>query len=219
MGQFTCQKCGRDFDLSPSLLEKYPGWVPKNCLKCRNGAPRVAPIKSTKGPARTVRNAPPEECLTLAEVLQRYSGGPQEGVFTDGAAHPNPGPGGWGAVYVVGGEVKAERWGHEADTTNNRMELTALIEGAELVPPGQNATLWTDSQLCVKTINEWAKAWKAKGWKRSTGEVKNLDLVKILYEKMSARPELEIKWIKAHNGHLWNEYADSLATAYRRPVR
>jgi ribonuclease HI len=76
--------------------------------------------------------------------------------------------------------------------------------------------LWTDSQLCVKTINEWAAGWKARGWKKKDGEVKNLALVQELYAIMQARPELTLQWIKAHSGFRWNEYADSLASAYRR---
>ncbi|MDQ3781422.1 MAG: ribonuclease HI, partial [Actinomycetota bacterium] len=105
-------------------------------------------------------------------------GVPGDGVFTDGGASPNPGPGGWGAVYVVGDQVVAERHGHHAGTTNNRMELTALIEGAALVPPGVSTAVWSDSILAVRTINEWAAGWERNGWRRKTGPVENLDLVK-----------------------------------------
>jgi len=158
--------------------------------------------------------------LTVAEVLERYTDGPQEGVFTDGAANPNPGPGGWGAVYVKGGKVVAEAFGGEpGGTTNNRMELSALIAAFELVPPGEQAIVYTDSQLCVNTINNWAAGWEKSGWKRKTGEIKNLDLVKRLYKLAQARPELKLQWIKAHSGFRWNEYADALATAYRREVK
>jgi ribonuclease HI len=91
------------------------------------------------------------------------------------------------------------------------MELRALIEGAGLVPKGTPAVLWSDSNLAVRTVNEWATGWKARGWKRKTGPVENLDLVKELYELLQDRPELEVRWIKAHVGHRWNEYADRLA--------
>lgn len=152
----------------------------------------------------------------MDEVLARYDGGPREGVFTDGSASPNPGPGGWGAVYVVDDQVVDRAHGHEPHTTNNRMELTALLRGIELVPEGTPATVHTDSNLAVRTITEWAAGWARNGWRRKRGPVENLDLVKPLYEAFTARPELELRWIKAHAGHRWNEYADSLATAYAR---
>jgi ribonuclease HI len=137
-------------------------------------------------------------------------------VFTDGAASPNPGPGGWGAVYVVDGEVVDQAHGAEPHTTNNRMELTALLHGIELVPVGIPARVHTDSNLAVRTVNEWAAGWERRGWKRKTGPVENLDLVRPLYELVRSRPEIELVWIKAHAGNRWNEYADSLATAYAR---
>ncbi len=141
----------------------------------------------------------------------RPLGDPEDGVFTDGSATPNPGAGGWAAVYVVGGVVAAECSGGEPATTNNRMELTALLRGIELVPEGRRAVLHSDSQLAVRTVNEWAPTWEARGWKRKTGPVENLDLVQALVAALRARPELEVRWIKAHAGHRWNEYADDLA--------
>ena len=99
------------------------------------------------------------------------------------------------------------------------MELSALIAAFELVPRGEAATVYTDSQLCVNTINQWASGWEKSGWKRKTGEIKNLDLVKQLYKLAKARPELKLEWIRAHSGFRWNEYADALATAYRRKVK
>jgi ribonuclease HI len=96
------------------------------------------------------------------------------------------------------------------------MELTAVLHGVELVPTGTPAVVYSDSNLVVRTINEWAAGWAARGWKRKTGPVENLDLVQPLYERVSARPELELRWIKAHVGNRWNEYADALATAYAR---
>ncbi len=154
--------------------------------------------------------------LTPAEVLERFTEGPSDGVFTDGGAVPNPGPGGWGAVYVVGDEVVAERHGSDPDTTNNRMELTALIEGAALVPAGVPAVVYSDSRLSVRTITEWASGWKERGWKRKSGPVENLDLVKAAYAVYEKRPELSVEWIAGHSGLRWNEYADSLANEWRR---
>ncbi len=156
------------------------------------------------------------ESYTLSEVLESFTEGPSTGIFTDGSARPNPGPGGWGAVYVREGKVIEHKYGHEKDTTNNRMELTGLIEACKLVDPATAIEVYTDSELCVNTINQWAPAWEKNGWKRKTGPIKNLELVKELYALCKARPLLKLKWIKAHNGWLWNEYADSLSTAWSR---
>ena len=222
MPSFTCISCGVAFQVTPEALSKFPGWTPRRCLKCKrkHSAPASGKARPKASPsAQPVAFKAREENLTTAEVLARYTEGPLDGVFTDGAAHPNPGAGGWGAVYVTDGNIVSERWGDEPDTTNNRMELTALIEGTKLVPAGTSAVLWTDSQLCVKTITQWAPGWEARGWRKKTGDVKNLELVKELYALLGQRPELELRWIKAHSGNRWNEYADALASAYRRAVR
>jgi ribonuclease HI len=136
-------------------------------------------------------------------------------VFTDGSSVPNPGPGGWGVVYVVDNEIIAERCGHDPDTTNNRMELTALIEALDVVPEGIVATVYSDSHLAVRTITEWAAGWEKRGWKRKSGPVENLDLVKEAYTGFKKRPELNLEWIKAHVGYRWNEYADELASRWQ----
>ncbi|HVM15845.1 MAG TPA: ribonuclease H [Egibacteraceae bacterium] len=209
MATLTCTSCGAAFTLPEHVRERYPGWAPKQCRACHTGEGREAP----RGGAG---RGGVEENLTVAEVLAKYSKGPADGVFTDGSAHPNPGPGGWGAVYVVDGEVVDQAHGREDHTTNNRMELTALIAGYDLVPPRVSTTVYTDSKLCVDTITKWAPAWERRGWSRKTGPIANLDLVQQLYERARARPEIELAWIAAHSGARWNEYADSLSTAYRR---
>ena len=224
MPSFTCQDCGRQFDLPAATLAKFPGWQPRRCLSCRNQSGSITRIKA--GAARPAAKRTPtrsasvrEGNLTAAEVLASFTAGPTDGVFTDGAADPNPGPGGWGAVYVVNNEIVAEREGHEAHTTNNRMELSALIAGVTLVPEGTPVVIYTDSQLCVSTITQWAAGWEKRGWKRKGGEIKNLELVQELYDIFMRRPELELRWIAAHSGYRWNEYADCLAAAYRRTKR
>jgi ribonuclease HI len=157
------------------------------------------------------------ESLTPEEVLARHSDGPNTGVFTDGSCEPNPGPGGWGWVWVNEGEIIGEGAGGHPDTTNNRMELTALIEAYRALPEDAKLTVYSDSQLCVNTINQWAAGWERRGWKRKGGEIKNLDLVKQLWAISRARPHVKLEWIKAHDGSRWNEYADALAsTAPRR---
>lgn len=143
------------------------------------------------------------------------SADPDTGVFTDGGASPNPGPGGWGAVYVENGAVIAEASGADPDTTNNRMELTALIEALKLVPEGTPMVVYSDSNLAVRTITEWASGWEKRGWKRKSGPVENLDLVRRAYNGYRRRPELDLQWIKAHAGSRWNEHADALANRWR----
>ena len=219
MSDFVCTDCGTTFSLRKEVLDKYPGWTPKQCLSCRTGTPAKGGAAAKGGTAKggSRRRAPlVEENLTVAQVLAKYSEGPTDGVFTDGSAHPNPGPGGWGAVYVTGGRVVDQAHGHSPQTTNNRMELTALIHGYDLVPEGTPAIVYTDSRLCVDTITKWAPGWERAGWKRKGGAVQNLDLVKQLYAKARARPEITLEWIRAHAGSRWNEYADSLSTAYLR---
>lgn len=133
------------------------------------------------------------------------------GIFTDGACSGNPGPGGWGYVWVKNNEVIDEKSGFDEQTTNNRMEFTALIHAIE-ASAGQEVTIFSDSNLGVKTYNEWMEGWASKGWKRKTGPIANLDLVQKLYDLKSQFPQVKIEWIKAHVGHRWNEYADQLAT-------
>ena len=154
--------------------------------------------------------------LNPQEVLERFHGGPRTGVFTDGSCEGNPGPGGWGFVWVEDGKIIEERSGVDPDTTNNRMELQALIAAYELMPEDLAITIYSDSQLCVKTVNEWAAGWERRGWRRKSGPIANLELVKKLYARAQSRPKVDLCWIKAHDGSRWNEYADSLASAYMR---
>ncbi len=156
------------------------------------------------------------ELLAPEEVLERYQAGPRTGVFTDGSCEGNPGPGGWGVVWVEDGEIVAERHGADPDTTNNRMELTALIEAYRMLPEDAEITVFSDSQLCVKTVNEWAEGWERRGWRRKSGPIANVELVKRLYALALAHPKVELRWIAAHDGSRWNEYADALATSYLR---
>jgi ribonuclease HI len=202
----TCSTCGTSFEVSEHLRERFPGWTPSECNACH---------RSGRSGARSTSRGGAEGEYSPSQVLERFTAGPLTGVFTDGSADPNPGPGGWGAVHVRDDEIIAEAHGHEPHTTNNRMELTALIAGFDLVPPGEHATVYSDSRYCVQLINEWAAGWARNGWRRKAGPVKNLDLVKALYERAQARPELELRWIKAHDGSRWNEYADALSVAYR----
>jgi len=154
------------------------------------------------------------EILTPRQVLERYRGGPRTGVFTDGSCEGNPGRGGWAWVWVEDDEIRGEGRGVADATTNNRMELTALIEGLRALPAEARVVVHSDSQLCVKTVNEWAAGWEARGWRRKGGPIANLELVKELTALARAHPRVEIRWIKAHDGSRWNEYADALASSY-----
>jgi len=155
--------------------------------------------------------------LTTEQVLDRYLAGPDTGVFTDGSCDGNPGPGGWGAVRVERDRVLAEEYGSERATTNNRMELRAMIAGLRMIAPDEAVDIYSDSQLVVQTLTQWAAGWERRGWKRSSGAVKNLELVQEAYALAKERPGARIQWIQAHVGYRWNEYADALSTAYLRP--
>jgi ribonuclease HI len=156
------------------------------------------------------------EVLTPQQVLERHHGGPKAGVFTDGSCEGNPGPGGWGYVWVKDDRVVAERWGFDPDTTNNRMELTALIEAYKVLPADATLEVFSDSQLCVNTVNEWAAGWEARGWRRKGGPIKNLERVQELYALAGDHPGVSLRWIRAHDGSRWNEYVDALASTYMR---
>lgn len=210
--QFRCSVCDTTFKLPQATLDRFPGWEPKFC---RAHSPKKSGGAGRGGRGRAGAGSR-EENLTLAQVLETYSEGPTEGVFTDGSAVPNPGPGGWGVVWVQDGEVRDQAYGKEPGTTNNRMELAALIEAFRMLPEDSQVTVHTDSRLCVDTITKWAPNWERNGWKKKGGEIKNLELVQQLLELVRAHPGCQLQWIAAHSGNRWNEYADSLATAWRR---
>jgi ribonuclease HI len=96
------------------------------------------------------------------------------------------------------------------------MELMALIEAYRVLPCDVEVAVYSDSNLCVQTVNQWAAGWERNGWKRKTGPIANLELVQTLYRLQRERPKVKLQWIKAHNGWLWNEYADALSTAWTR---
>ena len=219
MPNFQCSVCSKAFEVPQAALDKYPGWQPKHCRehsKQRSARKPQLLTQNTEvggaGRGRTVR----EENLTIGQVLSKYSGGPESGVFTDGSAAPNPGPGGWGVVWVAGGEILGQKHGHDPDTTNNRMELRALIEAFKMLPEDAVTKVLTDSRLCVNTITQWAPGWERKGWKKKSGPIKNLELVQELLRLYRSHPKCELTWVAAHSGNRWNEYADSLATAWMR---
>jgi ribonuclease HI len=131
-------------------------------------------------------------------------------VFTDGACRGNPGPGGWGALLRQGSHEK-EIFGGEPDTTNNRMELMAAIQGLMAIKSASRVDLTSDSEYVRKGITEWLPNWKKRGWKTAAKKpVKNKDLWQQL-ESAAIRHETTWHWIKGHSGHRENEIADRLA--------
>ncbi|MDR2113157.1 MAG: ribonuclease HI [Candidatus Accumulibacter sp.] len=131
-------------------------------------------------------------------------------VFTDGACRGNPGPGGWGALLRAGTAEK-ELWGGEADTTNNRMELTAVIRALEALKRPAAVRIHTDSQYVQKGISQWIHNWKKNGWRTSDKKtVKNADLWQRL-DVLCRQHEIAWIWVKGHAGHPGNERADRLA--------
>ena len=133
-------------------------------------------------------------------------------IYTDGACKGNPGPGGWGA-WLKSGTTEKEIFGGELNTTNNRMELTAVIEGLAALKRPCKVILYLDSQYVRQGITEWIRGWKAKGWITSTKQpVKNVELWKRLDELVSkGGHQIEWRWVKGHSGDPGNERADMLA--------
>ena len=131
-------------------------------------------------------------------------------IYSDGACKGNPGPGGWGALLVSGGHRK-EICGGERDTTNNRMEMTAVIRALEQIKRPSRVRVHTDSQYVQKGVSEWMAGWKRRNWRTAGGKpVKNQDLWQAL-DTLGSTHTIEWKWVKGHAGHPENERADALA--------
>ena len=131
-------------------------------------------------------------------------------IYADGGCRGNPGPGGWGVFLQAGSKAK-ELWGGEADTTNNRMELTAVIRALEALKRPAIIEVHTDSQYVQKGISEWIHNWKRNGWRTSDKKpVKNADLWQCL-DELAKEHDIKWLWVKGHAGHPGNERADGLA--------
>ncbi len=132
--------------------------------------------------------------------------------YTDGACSGNPGPGGWGVVLRSGGEER-ELSGGEAQTTNQRMELTAAIEALAATPEGAEVVVYSDSNYLVQGMREWLAGWKRRRWRNASGKpVANRDLWERL-DALAARRRVRWEWVRGHAGHPENERADRLARA------
>ena len=135
-------------------------------------------------------------------------------IYTDGACSGNPGPGGWAAILKYGPHEK-ELSGGEAETTNNRMELSGVIAALGALTERCSVTLYTDSQYIERAINEhWLDSWKKRGWRRKDGPVKNLELWQEL-DKLLHAHEVSVQWVKGHAENEYNNRCDALAVKRR----
>jgi ribonuclease HI len=132
-------------------------------------------------------------------------------IYTDGACSGNPGPGGWGAVLIYE-KTEKQLSGSAPETTNNRMEMTAVIEALKLLKTKCDIQIFTDSKYVMDGITNWIIGWKARGWKTADKKpVKNVDLWQQL-DELVAGQNIKWNWVKGHNGDHYNEIADTLAT-------
>ena len=133
-------------------------------------------------------------------------------IYTDGACSGNPGPGGWGAVMRWNGHEK-ELCGGEAETTNNRMEMMAVIQALKAIKGHPKIEIYTDSKYVIDGVEKWLKGWKARGWKTAgKKQVKNQGLWKQI-DELIVKHDVSFHWVKGHDGHPENERADQLAVA------
>jgi ribonuclease HI len=175
------------------------------------------PPPSRRRPAKPVVETPLEQGQD--EVL----------VWTDGACSGNPGPGGWAAIVVPApeaGGAPVEHSGGEPETTNNRMELTAALEGLRALPPGSRVAIVTDSQLMINSMTQWLEGWKRKGWRTAAGKpVKNRDLLEALEAEIARHEAVRWHWVRghetgaAHAHKALNDRADGLAVAAAQTAR
>jgi ribonuclease HI len=139
-------------------------------------------------------------------------------IYTDGACKGNPGPGGWGA-WLRSGEHERELWGGEAQTTNNRMELTAVIESLAALKAPSRVILHLDSEYVRNGITNWIHNWKRRGWRTASNQaVKNVDLWQKL-DAVTQAHQIDWRWVKGHAGNAGNERADALANRGVEQVR
>jgi ribonuclease HI len=145
---------------------------------------------------------------------------PRVELFTDGACSGNPGPGGWAFLLrhpASGAEI--ERSGAERATTNNRMELMAVIEGLQALTRPSTVELYSDSQYVLNGLEEWVESWKKRGWRTAAKQpVKNAELWKTL-DALRAEHEIRYHWVRGHDGHPENERVDRLAVEAREALR
>lgn len=214
-------------DMTPTLLSLQAAI---GGVVLQNEIPREAfPQKAGKVAAKP-RKAPRAAKTPVAFASDMFAEGIH--IFCDGAAVPNPGLGGWGVVVFEDGAEIFSAHGGEAEATNNQMELTAILnaidEAWKHVCDWGKVTIWSDSQYCVRGVNEWMPGWKSKGWQRGSDkaepknrELANAELWKAIDAMLEGAPnfgEISIQWVKGHIGIAGNERADELAEMGRQEV-
>lgn len=146
--------------------------------------------------------------MIVAESMGKL---PKVDIWSDGACTGNPGPGGWAAILRSGRHEKVLTGG-EHETTNNRMEITAALQGLRALKTRSQVTIYTDSTYLLQGATEWMPNWKARGWKRKGGKLLNVDLWQAMDQELS-RHEVSWVWVQGHAGNVMNERADKLAVA------
>lgn len=134
-------------------------------------------------------------------------------LWTDGSAEPNPGPGGWAVIEVIDGVGRPVALGSDEKTTNIRMEGSAIIAAIKYAGE-EGCEIHTDSEFWVRVLTEWADGWKASGWKKKSGPIKNLEMVQEMYKLYHQYP-VKLKWVRGHVGTKFNEMADEWANRAR----
>ena len=216
---------GQDMTSTLFLIQKaVTGRVDAPSTPCRSskGNQPQSPAKQGGKGGRVAKGNRQRPARTV--VTCDYSAGLH--IFCDGAAVPNPGVGGWGVVVYQDGAEIGSQSGGDPQTTNNIMEMTALLIAIEKAVQlsgnsGTLITIWSDSQYCVEGVNTWMPTWKARGWnkrklnspKRDDGGIKNLELWQAIDEALTTASgaQIAIRWVKGHSGVAGNERADELA--------
>jgi len=134
---------------------------------------------------------------------------PRMAIYTDGACEPNPGPGGWAALLIFG-QFEKELCGSEAETTNNRMELTAAVKALDTLKEPCQVDFYTDSEYLRRGISQWLPDWRRRGWKRKSGKLANIDLWQELEASLKEH-SITWHWVRGHAGNRLNQRVDSLA--------
>ena len=138
-------------------------------------------------------------------------------LWTDGSASPNPGPGGFAVIEVNGSEARPVVLGREDPSTNIRMEGLALISAIEYAGE-EGCEIHSDSEFWINVLTKWVPSWEARGWKKSKGEIQNLDIVQKLYELYTTHP-VKLVWVRGHVGTKYNEMADEWANKAREGAK
>lgn len=203
---FHCEACGTRFTIPAAALASFPNWRPKRCRACRGQR------TTERSPGRLQLEGPQPGALGPGPV----SPAAPVNIYAQGSCEPNPGDGGWAAVKVMDGRIIREASGFEPQTTSNRMELTAVLEGLRMTAPDEDAVIWTASEFCFKTATVWAAAWSQNGWRKGDNKpVPHVDLVREMHALLQRRPRVRVEWRPERPGDPWSASAAAAAVARR----